>query len=189
MTPQPLKSAARHARTLAIVVALSVVIIAAFWTVGTSAADPTVSAVQTLAVDTIQIEHKALVPAVARGAAVSKAEGDRLRASAESLARSHYTGALLASRLTAFRQAIDDQVGGKAVYLDGGVKDVVQQSTRIGIDNATVKLRATTWMKVSQGSVEATPIGTADYTFELVKVDGTWLVTSEAFDYLPGQGP
>jgi hypothetical protein len=174
---------------LAIGGALAVVIIAAFWSVGTSAADPTVAAVQTLAVDTIQIEHKLLVPVVAAGAAVSKAEADRLHASAESLARSHYAGTLLASRLTVFKQAIDDQVGGKAVYLDGGVKDVVQQSTTMRTDTATVKLRATTWMKVSQGTLEATPTGTADYTFELAKVDGTWLVTSEAFDYLPGEGP
>jgi hypothetical protein len=174
---------------LATGIALAVVIIAAVCTGCTSTADPNVAAVESLAVDTIQIEHRFLVPAFVAGATVSKVEADRLQASVESLARSHYTGTLLIRMLKVFRQAINDQVGGKSGFLDGGVKDVVLQSTTIGTDTATVKLRATTWMKVSKGSVVATPTGTADYTVELAKVDGLWLVISEAFDYLPGQGP
>jgi hypothetical protein len=165
MTPLPLKPARRN-RTLALGAALAA-----------------------LAVDTIQIEHKLLVPAVAAGAVVPKDEADRMHASADSLARSHFTGTLLISRLAVFKQAIDDQVGGTATFLDGGVKDVELQSTTVRTATATVKLRATTWMKVSQGNVAAMPTGTADYTFELAKVDGVWLVTSEEFEYLPGQGP
>lgn len=188
MRPQPLTSPRRKA-TFALGVGAAVVVLAAMWAVGISAADPNVAAVQELAVDTIRIEHTVFVPAVAAGAVVPALEADRLRAIADDLARSHYVGPLLDRRLAVFRQAIDDQLGGTAAFLDGGVKDVVVQSTTIRADSATVKLRATTWMKVSQGDATATPTGTADYTFQLAKVGGSWFVISEEFEYLPGQGP
>ncbi len=45
------------------------------------------------------------------------------------------------------------------------------------------------WLKVAQGDKVATPTGTADFAFELAKIDGRWYVTAESFDYLPGEGP
>ena len=61
--------------------------------------------------------------------------------------------------------------------------------TTVRTDTATVRLRATTWFKVAQGDQVATPTDTADFTFELAKIDGRWYVTAELFDFLPRQGP
>ena len=80
-------------------------------------------------------------------------------------------------------------VGGQPPVLDGGATNIQMGKTTVSGDTATVRLRATTWLKIAQGDNVATPTNTADFTFELARIDGRWYVTAESFDFLPGQGP
>lgn len=153
-------------------------------------ADPDVAAVQAVAVDTILAGQRVgVLQGGGVDTALTAADVDRLERDAEAYARSHYAGPLLASRLTLFKEAVAAPLGGQPPVLDGGATDIQMGETSVRTDTATVRLRATTWLKVAQGDKVATPTATADFTFELAKIGGRWYVTAESFDYLPGQGP
>jgi hypothetical protein len=153
-------------------------------------ADPDVAAVQAVAADTLVAGQKVgVLPGGGVATALTAADVDRLERDADAYARSHYAGPLLANRLALFKETVAAQVGGQPPVLDGGATDIQMGETTVGTDMATVRLRATMWVKLAQGDKVATPTGTADFTFELAKIDGTWYVTAESFDYLPGEGP
>ena len=156
-----------------------------------TSADPDVAAAQAVAADTILAgQTVGVLPGGDVTTALTAADVDRLERDAEAYARSHYAGPLLANRLALFREAVAAaQVGGQPPVLDGGATDIQMGETTVGTDVATVRLRATVWAKVAQGDKVATPTATADFAFELAKIDGHWYVTAESFDYLPGEGP
>ncbi len=155
-----------------------------------TAADPDVAAVQAVAADTVVAGQRVgVLPGGGVATALTATDVDRLASDAEAYARNHYAGPLLANRLALFKEAVAAPIGGQPPVLDGGARDIQMGKTAVGADTASVRLRATTWLKVAQGDKVATPTNTADFTFELAKVDGRWYVTAESFDYLPGQGP
>ena len=165
-------------------------LVAALSACGATTADPDVAAVQAVAVDTVVAGQRVgVLPGGGVATALTTADIDRLERDADAYARSHYAGPLLTSRLALFREAVAAPVGGQPPVLDGGATDIRMGETTVGTDVATVRLRATTWLKIAQGDKVATPTNTADFTFELTKIDGRWYVTAESFDFLPGQGP
>ena len=165
-------------------------LVAALSACGATTADPEVAAVQAIAADTVVAGQRVgVLPGGGVATALTAADIERLERDAEAFARNHYAGPLLTSRLALFKEAVAVPVGGQPPVLDGGAKDIQMGETTVRTDTATVRLRATTWLKVAQGDKVATPTGTADFTFELAKIDGRWYVTAELFDFLPRQGP
>jgi hypothetical protein len=159
------------------------VVAGAVWVVGAAAADPNVTAVQRVVRETMQLEHRVGIPDGPPDAVVSAADGARMNAATEIAVKAHFAGTLLATRLEQFKAIIDSQVGGKPTNLDGGVNNIIMGETTVGTDTATVHLRATTWVKGSQGGKISAPTSRDNWTFELVKVDGKWLVSTETTDF------
>ena len=181
----------RHlGRNILICAAASAGLMVALWSTSGLAADPDVAAFQAVAADTVFVgQTVGVLPGAGVTTALTATEVDRLARDAEAAARSHYAGPLLTTRLAQFKEAAAAQVAGQPLILDGGVKDLKLGKTTVRGDTATVKLRATTWLKLAAGDKVATPTNTEDFTFELAKINGHWYVTAESFDYLPGQGP
>ncbi len=140
--------------------------------------DPEVAAVQQLAVETLTLEH---VTGVGDLTAADAADPAGLYARAEAAARSHYTGALLTSRLVRFRALVDDHIRGTTGALGGGVKDVLIGDTTIDTTTAVVHLRATTW--TSLDGVTMSGSAANNWTIGFARVYGRWLVTDIESDF------
>ena len=186
---EPDAQSGRHlGRNVLAVAAVLTLLIGATWATVTTAADPNVAAVQGVVTDTVIAEQRiGVIPA---GTSLTAVDVDRMVSDAAASAKSHYAGPLLAKMLEQYQAATADAAqAGEGSSLDGGIKDVQMGKTTVRGDTATVRMRATRWAKVAVGDKTFTPAGIADFTFELTKIDGQWYVTSETWDYLPGQGP
>jgi hypothetical protein len=174
-----------HIRRNVLIAVIGLSVVGAVWVAGTTAANPEVAAVQAVARDTIVAEQTVgIVDGVSKDAMIPDSDGTRLAATAEGVARSHYAGPLLETRIDQFRRVVADQVGGKPNVLGGGAKDFQFVSTKVGTDTATVEVKATVWSTFVQGDQVASPTATTDYIFELQKINGQWYVTNETFkDY------
>ncbi len=171
---------------LATVVVLMIGVVA----MGATAANPDVARVQTVAREALIAEHEiGIVPN--GGNAVTQAVREQMLAQARDLVTTHYTGTLMQTRLAQFQDAVRAAGGGGPIVLDGGAKDISFGNVTIDGTSATVRLRATTFLKVAQ-SVDgpvANPQNIADYRFQLEKVDGRWLIVDEELEFVPGFGP
>ena len=158
-------------------------VVGALWVGNTIASDPNVQAVQAIAVDTLTLEHTFGNPD-AMHPKFTKADVPRLRVEADALARSHYVGTLLATRIRDFLNVVDVIESGDLTLIDAGVKDVSFISTDVKTDTATVVLRATIWesMKTRDG-LTASPESTNVWTLELAKVGPNWFVSAIDSDF------
>jgi hypothetical protein len=103
---------------------------------------------------------------------------------ADALARSHYVGTLLATRIRDFLNVVDVMESGELTLIDGGVKDVSFISTDVNADTATVVLRATVWSSVlTRDGLTASPESTNVWTLELARVGPRWFVTAVDSDF------
>jgi hypothetical protein len=166
-----------------VVAAAVLMVVGALWVGNTIAFDPNVQAVQAIAVDTLTLEHTFGNPD-AMHPKFTKADVPRLHVEADALARSHYVGTLLATRIRDFLNVVDVMESGDLTLIDAGVKDVSFISTDVKTDTATVVLRATIWesMKTRDG-LTASPESTNVWTLELVKVGQNWFVSAIDSDF------
>ena len=169
------------AAAASMVIVLGAVVVAFVAHVGAppAAVDPEAAAVQALAADTLELEHRGPLPDPSARTSLSAADIDALHASAIAAAKAHYAGPLLATRTEEMLAAIDDAVDGTSGDLDGGVKDIVFRDTTIGRDAATVVVQATSWARGSQNGVIVNPVGEDTWTFTFAKIDGRWFVTKD----------
>jgi hypothetical protein len=149
----------------------------------TIASDPNVQAVQAIAVDTLTLEHTFGNPDPAHPK-FTKDDAPRLHVQADALARSHYVGTLLATRIQDFKNVVDVMESGELTLIDGGVKDVSFITTNVATDTATVVLRATIWSSVqTKDGLLATPTSTNVWTLKLAKVGPKWFVSAVDSDF------
>jgi hypothetical protein len=166
-----------------VVAAAVLMLVGAVWVGNTIASDPNVKAAQAVAVDTLVLEHTFGDPDVAHPT-FTKADVPRLRVQADALARSHYVGTLLATRIHDFLNVVDVMESGELTLIDGGVKDVSFISTDVNADIATVVLRATVWSSVlTRDGITANPMSTNVWTLKLAKVGPKWFVTTVDSDF------
>jgi hypothetical protein len=167
-----------------VVAAAAILMLAgAVWVGNTIASDPNVQAVQAVAVDTLVLEHTFGNPDAAHPK-FTKADVSRLHVEADALARSHYVGTLLATRIRDFLNVVDFMESGELTLIDGGVKDVSFISTDVGADTATVVLRATIWSSVlTRDGTTATPTSTNVWTLKLATVGPNWFVSAIDSDF------
>jgi hypothetical protein len=168
---------------LVVVVTAVLMLIGAWWAGNTIASDPNVQAVQAIAVDTLTLEHTFGYPDATRPR-FARTDVPRLHVQADELARSHYVGTLLATRIRDFQNVVDFMESGELTLIDGGVKDVSFISTDVNADTATVVLRATVWSSVlSRDGTTATPTSTNVWTLKLAKVGPKWFVSAIDSDF------
>jgi hypothetical protein len=167
-----------------VVVATAVLMLfGALWVGNTIASDPNVQAVQATAVDTLTLEHTFGYPD-ATHPKFTKTDVPRLWVQADELARSHFVGTLLATRIRDFQNVVDVMESGELTLIDGGVKDVSFISTDVNAHTATVVMRATVWSSVlSQDGTTATPRSTNVWTLKLAKVGPKWFVSAVDSDF------
>ena len=166
-----------------VVAAGVLMLVGAVWVGNTIASDPNVKAAQAVAVDTLVLEHTFGDPDAGHPE-FTKADVPRLHVQADALARSHYVGTLLATRIRDFHHVVDVMESGELTLIDAGVKDVSFIRTDVKTDTATVVLRATIWesMKMRDG-LTASPDSTNVWTLELAKVGPRWFVTAVDSDF------
>jgi hypothetical protein len=93
-----------------------------------------------------------------------------------------YTGTVLARKVQAVQINLAEAHPGN--HDQSGIKKVTFDDVRVGADTATVKTTVETWDNWTEEGDWL-----ADYTFDLVRRDGRWLIEKEEVAYPPGQAP
>jgi hypothetical protein len=109
-------------------------------------------------------------------------EASRLEQDASRQFADLYTGAALARKVQTVQMDLAEAHPGNDDQ--SGIKKISFDDVRIGADTATVKTTVESWDSWTEKGD-----WTADYTFDLVRRDGRWLIEKEAVTYPPGQAP
>jgi hypothetical protein len=148
-------------------------------------------AIATVVQGVIAADKIALTPP-SRDAAgkVSDAVLATMHARARTLAASLFAEPYRSDWVGRIDAAIDEQ-GAANPTLGGGIRSTSLWRIRIAGDRATATARAVTYLDTLpiDGQPGIHPVNTADYRFELARIDGAWLVTTWTFEFTPGGGP
>jgi hypothetical protein len=105
-----------------------------------------------------------------------------------------YTGKLLTDRSDHYDEIIRGQQTGDVRVLGGGTDYVHIKGIVFTGDSAAVAVEARIWSRIAQDQgngrlVPAEPHNTMLFEFQVVKVGGAWLVSSEKAHFAPGSEP
>lgn len=158
-----------------------------------AAPSASVAEAQKVVIEVLHAEHELTnLPATAAQTGVGASLRGRMVAAAKSEIDRLYSGPIVAARVETLVAGIEVEGTPDGIFVwDGGVRNIVFESTVVGGDSATVRVQATTFLVMSATAEgdRSSPTNTGTFTFKLSRIGGTWHVTDEDVAFAPGEGP
>ena len=193
-TDSPAATRRSRRRLLLTLGAAATLLVASIGGVSLSAANSeSVAEAQKVVIEVLHAEHElASLPATAAQTGVAASLRGQMVAAAKSEIDRLYSGPIVVARLETLVAGIEVEGTPDGIFVwDGGVKNVVFESTVVSGDSATVRVQATTFLVMSATAAgdRSSPTNTGTFTFKLSRIGGTWYVTDEDVEFAPGEGP
>ena len=101
-----------------------------------------------------------------------------------------YYGSLFDQRVVQLSDVLRQQAAGSVLLYGGGLKSFTLTSLEVGGENATASAEVQVWSEAGMPGQNHEPAtGTWLFTYQLVKVNGRWLISGEDGEPAPGSSP